>query len=61
MSDQPRKKFIAAMREFFGFRPGTGLAEFSAEIKALSADDKLYFANSLRAVGIDCEDPISAQ
>jgi hypothetical protein len=51
------KTFASAMREFFGFRPGDGLTQFHAELKALSYDDKMYYAQGLRAVGVDCADP----
>jgi hypothetical protein len=30
---------IAACRDFFGYRPGTGLAEFRDEYKALTPGD----------------------
>lgn len=52
-----QKSFIAACREYFGFRPGQKLTEFGQEIKALSHEDKLELAQGLRDVGVDCADP----
>lgn len=52
-----KKSFAAACREFFGLRPGTGLGDFAAELKALSLDDKREIAAGLRASGMDVEDP----
>lgn len=52
------RSFIAAAREFFGFRPGTGLNDFAAEIKALTFEDKLEIAEGLRQNGLDCADPV---
>lgn len=43
--------FMAAMKDFFGLRPGQTLMEFRDEIKELSADDRAYFATGLRANG----------
>ena len=35
---------IAALRAFFGYRPGQGLKEFSDEMKQLSFDEKVALA-----------------
>lgn len=53
------KSFAAACREFFGLRPGTGLSDFAAELKALTIDDKKDIAAGLRAIGMDVEEPRS--
>lgn len=36
----PTKGFATAAAKFFGKRPGTNLADFAQEIKALSTQDK---------------------
>lgn len=54
-----QKSFIAACREFFGFKPGQTLTEFGQEIKALSHADKVDIAAGLREVGIDVAEPVN--
>jgi hypothetical protein len=54
-----QKTFIAACREFFGFKPEQTLNEFSAEIKQLSYHDKMELATEMRKVGIDVADPVA--
>jgi hypothetical protein len=53
----PQIGFVKAMKDFFGLLPGQSLAQFGAELKALSHKERLDFARGLRAVGIDCADP----
>ncbi len=53
----PRIGFVKAMKDFFGVPPGQTVLQFGAELKALSYDEKLDFANRLRAAGIDCDEP----
>lgn len=56
-----QKSFIAACREYFGFKPGQSLTEFGAEIKELSYEDKLELAEGMRKHGgIDVADPTQA-
>lgn len=43
--------FVAAMRDFFGNRPGNTIGDFAAELKALSVEDRALFAERLRANG----------
>lgn len=43
--------FVGAMRDFFGFRPGEGVGQFSQELKALSDDDRAYFTKGLQQNG----------
>lgn len=45
--------FVAAVREYFGFKPGQTPMEFMQEIKALTPDDRVYLANEFRKVGYD--------
>lgn len=44
--------FIGACREFFGYKPGDTLKEFSAEIKALTAKDREELTAMFPSVGI---------
>jgi hypothetical protein len=53
----PQIGFVKAMKDYFGLQPGQTILQFGAELKALSYDEKLDFAQSLRSVGIDCADP----
>lgn len=55
------RSFVAACKEFFGFKEGQTLTEFGAELKALSYEEKLEIAAGLRATGLDCEDPAPAK
>ena len=34
------KTFIARCREFFGYRAGTGMSDFVAELRALTQEDR---------------------
>ena len=45
--------FVVAMREYFGYRQGTGPAEFLQELKALTEKDKNDFKAMFSAVGIE--------
>lgn len=54
------KSFVSAMKEYFGFLPGQTLKEFGAELKALSDDERDYFYNGLKAVGVECSPPAKA-
>lgn len=53
----PRIGFVKAMKDFFGLLPGQSVIQFGQELKALSHEEKLDFANGLRAIGINCADP----
>ena len=56
-----QKSFIAACREYFGFKPGQTLGEFGAEIKQLNHADKVEIAEGMRKhAGMDVADPIAA-
>ncbi|HYV37940.1 MAG TPA: hypothetical protein VE988_19805 [Gemmataceae bacterium] len=52
-----KKSFSAQMRSFFGLRPGDGLKEFAAELRALSHDDKVAFVEMLNEAGFPCDPP----
>jgi hypothetical protein len=54
----PQSGFVKAMIDFFGLRPGQSVIQFGADLKALSMDDKMEFAQGLRSLGIDCADPV---
>ena len=53
------RSFVAACKEFFGFKEGQTLSQFGEEIKALSYEDKMEIADGLRKIGHDCADPIA--
>lgn len=55
------KSFTIAMKEFFGYRPGEGLAQFQAELKALTPEDKTYFYEGLKKAGVDCLPPLAVK
>lgn len=52
-TDKASMGFVAAMRDFFGNRPGNTIGDFAAELKALSVEDRAFFAEGLRANGYD--------
>lgn len=56
-----QKSFIAACKDFFGFKPGQTLTEFGNEIKALSYEEKVDLAKGMRDIGIDCADPLPSK
>lgn len=43
--------FLAAMKEFFGYKPGQTLSGFKAELEALTDADREYFYAGLTADG----------
>ena len=45
------KNFVAAMKDFFGNRPGSNLMDFAKELKDLSKEDRAYFKAGLEQVG----------
>jgi hypothetical protein len=57
----PQIGFVKAMKDYFGLLPGESVMQFGAELKALTEADKQNFATGLRAIGIDCADPVLAK
>ena len=45
--------FAAAMRDYFGFQPNTGVSQFMVELKALTDEDKKWFRENLPKVGYE--------
>ena len=45
--------FVVACSKTFGRLPGQSLAEFRAELKALTTEDREYFRDLFRTIGID--------
>jgi hypothetical protein len=54
----PHIGFVKAMKDFFGLLPGQSVTQFGGELKVLSEVEKQEFAEGLRAIGIDCADPV---
>lgn len=53
------KSFAGACREFFGMQPGQKIAEFGAELKALTYADKVELTEGMRAsTGWNISDPV---
>ena len=44
IDEKKRMTPVVAIRNFFGYRPGDTLAEFSAEVKQLSEGEKMELA-----------------
>lgn len=44
--------FVAACREYFGYKPGQNSGEFLAEMKALTKKDREDLTNWFPSVGI---------
>ena len=56
------KSFAGACREFFGMQPGQKIADFGAELKSLTHEDKVELAEGMRAsTGWNISDPVNAQ
>lgn len=56
------KSFAGACREFFGMQPNQKIAEFGAELKSLTYEDKLELTAGMRAsTGWNISDPVNAQ
>ena len=53
----PQTGFVKAMKDYFSLLPGQTVLQFGAELRALSYDEKLDFAQGLRSIGIDCANP----
>lgn len=47
--------FVKACRDFFGLKPGETLAEFAAELKALTDKDKQDLVAEFKRIGWDVE------
>jgi hypothetical protein len=57
MNAPKRVPFVSACQSFFGRHPGQSLADFGAELKALSFDERKALAADMRSAGIECDDP----
>jgi len=53
MPEMKQESFVTAMRQHFGLLPGQTLTQFGAELKALSSEDRAYFVEQFRAIGIE--------
>ncbi len=42
---------IAAIKQYFGFKPGQSMTEFMGEVKELTPEDREYFRRELAKVG----------
>ena len=51
-----KKSFIKACREHFGYREGTGLKEFSIELKELTEKDRAEMKVMFEAIDIEIEE-----
>lgn len=51
------KTFVGRMLEFFGRKPGQSAGEFSAELRALSDADKLWFVDQFNKSGLPTTQP----
>jgi hypothetical protein len=47
------------MSEFFGRKEGQSMGEFAAELKTLTHDDKVWFANEFNKNGMPTDMPIA--
>lgn len=45
--------FVAACKDFFGFKPNQTLSEFMAEIKQLTVEDRADLTKEFKRVGYD--------
>lgn len=52
--------YAAAMKDYFGYRPGEGAAQFMGELKALSNEYKAWFRENLATVGYEITTVITA-
>lgn len=52
-----KKAFVAAMREYFGPLPGQSTKDFADDLKTLSFEEKVQFADMLNGAGVPCEPP----
>jgi hypothetical protein len=51
-----KMKPVQVLREFFGLKPGQTTAEFLAELKALSSDERRSLANdAAKEMGVEIE------
>jgi len=52
MTEEAKKSFVVRCKQFFELLPGQSLSEFSAELKTLTAADKLEFARLFNEAGL---------
>lgn len=43
----------AALKDYFGYKPGQTLGDFMAEVKALTIEDRKYFIREFVKVGYE--------
>lgn len=55
-----KMSFVSAMKDYFGFRPGSDSMGFLQEMKALTPEDKKWFRENLPKVGYDITDTVQA-
>ena len=53
--------FVAALKNYFGLKPGETLQEFLAELKALTDADKSELHRLLIGAGVQCDPPTVAK
>ena len=54
-----RKTPVLIIREFFGYKPGQTLKEFTDEVKALTAEDKQELAGLAAKVLVYTQDQVA--
>jgi hypothetical protein len=47
--------FTKAINDFFGRKPNQTLAEFQAELKELTPEDRAYFKREFAKIGIEID------
>lgn len=49
---------VKVLKEYFGFKPHQSLMDFSAELKALSPEEKQYLAEgAAKELGVELDEP----
>jgi hypothetical protein len=51
--DMIKSTLVKAIKEHMGFKPGQNLTDFMNEIKALTPEDRTYFAREYAKIGIE--------
>lgn len=55
-----KMSFVAAMKDYFGVRPGSTSVEFMKEIRALQGPEREFFKTNLPKVGYEIVDAQAA-
>lgn len=49
--EMKQKSFLAAMKDYFGYKPGQTMQQFAEECRELDDEERKWFKDNLASVG----------